>query len=557
MLTYVAAYARFSSDNQREESIDAQLRAIREYCERKEYVLVDTYVDEAESAMTDDRPSFLRMIDDAESATWSVVLVHKLDRFSRNRYDSAIYKRKLKEYGIRVESVLEHLDDSPESVILESVLEGMAEYYSLNLGREVKKGHRENALKCMHNGGPPPYGFDVAPDGTYAINEHEAEAIRKLYEMVTHGYTLKQIAAALTDQGYYRRDGKPFHVVGLSRMLHNEKYAGTYIFNQRREVKRNGKVIQIPNPESEIIRIEGGMPAIVTRELYDEVQTIMKRRSRMSDKVSRRAREVYLLQGIFYCGDCGSTMVGIRRTDYRYNKERIVYECSGRRKSRTNCKMRAIDRDYIEGLVIDYVEQNILSDDAMSKVRDKILETVKDMEKNIPTSLDALIKELEETKAAQEKLIDAITKGIDIPSIKERLVELEDKKNSLTARIDELEAQQQAADSMRGARLDAHLEEYRDIRSQPRARQKEVLHKFVNRVTIYDNEIDGDKVDLDLKVPNSTVSLPYGYTVSRLSTTRYSSWTNPPSFLMNPGSFAKLPFHLSVSVSLPVFVCTK
>ena len=216
MLTYVVAYARFSSDNQREESIDAQLRAIREYCERKEYVLVDTYVDEAESAMTDDRPSFLRMIDDAENATWSVVLVHKLDRFSRNRYDSAIYKRKLKEYGIRVESVLEHLDDSPESVILESVLEGMAEYYSLNLGREVKKGHHENALKCMHNGGPPPYGFDVAPDGTYAINEHEAEAIRKLYEMVTHGYTLQQVAAELTDQGYYRRDGKPFHVVGLS-----------------------------------------------------------------------------------------------------------------------------------------------------------------------------------------------------------------------------------------------------------------------------------------------------------------------------------------------------
>lgn len=515
MLTYVVAYARFSSDNQREESIDAQLRAIREYCERKEYVLVDTYIDEAESAMTDDRPSFLRMIDDAENATWSVVLVHKLDRFSRNRYDSAIYKRKLKDYGIRVESVLEHLDDSPESVILESVLEGMAEYYSLNLGREVKKGHRENALKCMHNGGRTPYGFAVASDGTYTINEHEAEAVRKLYELITHGYTLQQAADTLTNQGYCRRDGSPFDMISLSRMLHNEKYAGTYIFNRRKEIKRNGKTVQIQNPESEIIRIEGGMPAIVTRELFDEVQRIMKRRSKMGDKVSRRAREVYLLQGIFYCGNCGSSMVGTRRTDHRYNKDRIVYECGGRRKHRTDCRLRAINRDYIEDIVIDYVEQNILSDDAMGKVKELILETVKDMEKNIPTSLDALNKELAETKAAQSKLIDAITSGIDISSVKDRLVELEDKKNSLTARIEELDSQKQAADSMRGARLDAHLEDYRNIRSQPRARQKEVLHKFVNRVTIYDNDIDGDKLELDLKVPDSTVLLPSGYTVSR------------------------------------------
>lgn len=517
MVTYVAAYARFSSDNQREESIDAQLRAVREYCQRKDYVLIETYVDEAESAMTDDRPSFLRMIDDAADAAWTVVLVHKLDRFSRNRYDSAIYKRKLKEYGIRVESVLEHLDDSPESVILESVLEGMAEYYSLNLGREVKKGHHENALKCMHNGGPPPYGFTVNADGTYGINEYEAEAIRKLYEMVTQGYTLQQIADALTVQGYYTRDGKPFGITALSRMAHNEKYKGVYLFNLRKEVKRNGRRLQIPNPESEIIRIDGGMPAIVTPEIFEEVQRILRRRSRMGDKVSRRAKEIYLLQGIFYCGNCGSSMVGIRRTDHRYNKTRVVYECGGRRKGRTVCKLRAIDRDYVEGIVIDYVEQNILSDEAMQRVKDKILDAIREMEHTIPTSLNALTKELKETNTAQSKIIDAIASGIDIPSVKDRLMELEDKKNSLTARIEELQAQQLVADSMRDARLDAHLAEYRNIRTQPRARQKEILHKFVNKVTIYDNDDDGDKVELDLKVPDTLVALPSGYTVQRPS----------------------------------------
>ena len=139
-LTYVVAYARFSSDNQREESIDAQLRAIRQYCQQHDYILLDTYVDEARSATTDDRPAFQQMVKDSASGDWSAVIVHKLDRFSRNRYDSAIYKKQLKDNGVHVESVLERLDDSPESVILESLLEGMSEYYSKNLAREVLKG---------------------------------------------------------------------------------------------------------------------------------------------------------------------------------------------------------------------------------------------------------------------------------------------------------------------------------------------------------------------------------------------------------------------------------
>lgn len=170
------------------------------------------------------------------------------------------------------------------------------------------------------------------------------------------------------------------------------------------------------------------MPAIVTPEIFEEVQRILRRRSRMGDKVSRRAKEIYLLQGIFYCGNCGSSMVGIRRTDHRYNKTRVVYECGGRRKGRTVCKLRAIDRDYVEGIVIDYVEQNILSDEAMQRVKDKIIDAIQEIEHTIPTSLNAPTKELKETNTAQSKIIDAIASGIDIPSAKDRLMELEDKK---------------------------------------------------------------------------------------------------------------------------------
>ncbi|MCL6559890.1 MAG: recombinase family protein, partial [Firmicutes bacterium] len=171
-------YARFSSDNQREESITAQVRACTEYAQRKGYAVVKVYTDEARSAITDDRPGFLQMIEDIKSGRVKadLLLVHKLDRFARNRYDSAFYKRELRRAGVRVESVLEHLDDSPESILMESVIEGMAEYYSRNLAREVMKGMKETALQGKHNGGKPPLGYDVDSEGRYIINEAEAIA---------------------------------------------------------------------------------------------------------------------------------------------------------------------------------------------------------------------------------------------------------------------------------------------------------------------------------------------------------------------------------------------
>ena len=170
----VALYARFSSDNQRSESIDAQIRAMEAYCKQHNYIIVETYVDEAKSATTDRRPAFQQMISDSSSRSFNILLVHKLDRFARNRYDSAVYKRELKKNGVTVHSVLENLDDSPESIMMEAVLEGMAEYYSQNLARETMKGLKENALQCKHTGGRPALGYDIDPvTKRLVINEEE------------------------------------------------------------------------------------------------------------------------------------------------------------------------------------------------------------------------------------------------------------------------------------------------------------------------------------------------------------------------------------------------
>ena len=123
----VALYARFSSDNQRSESIDAQVRAMSNFCKQNHWQIVATYTDEARSATTDNRPQFQQMISDSSKGIFEIVLVHKLDRFSRDRYDSAIYKKRLKKNNVRLCSVLERMDDSPESIMMESVLEGMAD----------------------------------------------------------------------------------------------------------------------------------------------------------------------------------------------------------------------------------------------------------------------------------------------------------------------------------------------------------------------------------------------------------------------------------------------
>ena len=196
-------YARFSSDNQREESIDAQLRAMHEYCKRNKIVVAGEYCDLAKSATTDDRPQFLNMVTDSKNKGFDLAIVHKLDRFSRNRYDSAYYKRELKRNGVTLISVLENLDDSPESIILESVLEGMSEYYSRNLSREVMKGMRETALQCKCLGGSPPYGYKVNKETRkYEIDEGEAEAVQFIFKSIIEGYSYQETVDRLNRKGY-------------------------------------------------------------------------------------------------------------------------------------------------------------------------------------------------------------------------------------------------------------------------------------------------------------------------------------------------------------------
>ncbi|XMB85465.1 recombinase family protein [Mycoplasmatota bacterium WC44] len=350
-----ARYSRYSSDNQRYESIEAQERAIGDFAEKEGYTIVRSYVDKATSGTsTVGRDGFLQMIEDSAKGGFQYVIVHKLDRFARDRYDSAVYKRKLKDNGVKVISVLENLDDNPESIILESVLEGMNEYYSANLSREVKKGQAENALKAVHNGGIPPLGLDVDPaTKKYIINEHEAVAVRIIYKMFSSSYSYEQIAERLVELGYNTKRGTDIKSSSLIDILRNEKYIGNYVFNRTVSKNHRGKRNnRLSKNDDDIIRVKGAIEPIISEKLFNEVQEILNNR-RNGGKF--KAKTNYLLSGLIYCKKCGGRLQGNKRKAGSGKKEYASYRC--------RCKeVKEINKENLDGYVANLLMETILDE---------------------------------------------------------------------------------------------------------------------------------------------------------------------------------------------------
>ena len=171
-------YARYSSDSQTEQSIEGQLRVCREYAQNNDILIVDTYIDRAMTGTNDMRPDFQRMLKDSAKRQWEVVLVYKLDRFSRDKYEMTIHKHTLKENGVKLVSAMENIPDSPEGIILESLLEGMNQYYSAELAQKINRGLKESWMKGQTTGGKPVFGYDVV-DKKCIINEYESELYLK------------------------------------------------------------------------------------------------------------------------------------------------------------------------------------------------------------------------------------------------------------------------------------------------------------------------------------------------------------------------------------------
>ena len=409
-----ALYARYSSDNQREQSIEAQLEILRRFTDDNGYTVVAEYCDYAKSATTSNRPEFLRMIDDARNKGFDYVIVHKLDRFSRDRYDSAFFKRELKRNDVKLISVLEKLDDSPESIILESLLEAMAEYYSRNLGREVMKGLGVNAKKCIWNGGPPPLGYDVV-DQRLVVNPEEAKAVQIIFEMTAEGYGYGAIVDRLNLLGFKTKKGVAFGRNSIYEIIRNERYKGIYVFNKRAS-KHNNHAYK---PDEEVVRIEGGCPAIVTTELWERAKAV-RRASRSSYS---NAKRTYLLTGLLYC-ECGGKFHGNVRRHKQRGLEYTTYRCSAR-VNKHECDTKEIRCSILDAWVIDEFFKVFFTEDSIKKITQGLNENLKDMVDN-DDQYNRVKDTLSRAEKSRDNLIEAISQTGTNEAITAKIKECEE-----------------------------------------------------------------------------------------------------------------------------------
>lgn len=341
-MTSAVIYARYSSEKQTEQSIEGQLAVCYEFAKRQDYTVIREYVDRARSAKTDARPEFQRMIADSAKKNFDVVLVYQLDRFSRNRYDSAVYKSRLKKNGVRVVSARENITEDASGVLMEALLEGLSEYYSVELAQKVRRGMDINAEKCLSNGGTIPFGFKIDSEKHFIIDEEKAPYLQQIFEMYANGYTVKDIADYLNAKQIKTATGSQFNKSSLHRMLTNKRYCGIYTYGD----------VEVPD----------GIPRLVSDELFYKVAEIMDKNKKAPARA--RAKEEYLLTTKLFCGHCHDLMVGVSGKSST-GKKHAYYSCNKARKKQ--CDKKNVQKDWIENKVYALALAQ-LTDENISKI---------------------------------------------------------------------------------------------------------------------------------------------------------------------------------------------
>lgn len=412
-------YARYSSHAQRDASIDQQLAVCRAFAARGGIDVVDVYTDRALTGTNDNRPGFRRMITDAQKGRWSYVIVYALDRFSRDRYDAATNKHKLRQAGVKVISATEPISDEPAGILMESMLEGWAEYYSRELSVKTRRGMTDNAQKCMVNG-PLPYGYRRGADGKYEIVPEEAAVVREVFRRIAAGEPFRAISDDLNARGIRRHRGARWDSSSYNWMISNARYAGIYIYKD--------------------IRIPGGIPAIVSQAEFDAVQqrVAYKRNPRRSAAsgapVSRRRDDgIYLLTGKLFCGDCQSPMIGVSGTA-RSGSLHHYYACRGRiSKTAPTCTLKNIRQGDIEYDIAAAIRTKFLNPETIQAIAEASyayqLQAAADPE------LPLLEQQLADTNRALKNIMAAIEQGIFTASTRDRIQELESEKLDLSTRL--------------------------------------------------------------------------------------------------------------------------
>ena len=451
-------YARYSSDNQREESIEGQIRECTAYAERNGITVVRHYIDRALSAKTDNRPDFQQMIRDSNKKLFEIVLVWKFDRFARNRFDSANYKMILKKNNVHLISVMEPIAEGSQGILVETLLEGMAEYYSAELSEKVIRGQTENALKGKCTGGTGTIGYKIDEEKFYRIDPLVAPFVLEAFQRYDNGEKIVEILNYLNEKGVRNMLGGKLTCSSMNTMLKNRRYIGELSFRDT----------VVPD----------AIPAIVPKDLFDRVQKRLEKNKRAPAR--GKADEEYLLTTKLFCGKCGALMFGESGTSAT-GRTYYYYKCATA-KRRKGCNKKTVQKDWLESLVVQET-MKLIQDDAMIE---RIVQLVMDFQNQENTTIPLLEKQLREVDRKLDNLMKAIEEGLFTRTTKERLDALEAQKDELTAKI--------ADEKLRKPSFNADfirfwLMKFRKFDISQQKQRKALIEIFVNAIFLYDDRM--------------------------------------------------------------------
>ena len=494
-LTPAALYARVSSDRQDVDlSVSAQLRALKEYAKANGYSVAREYIDEAESGRVADRPQFREMIEEGSKpkAPFEVILVWKFSRFTRKREHAVAFKSQLRRKGIRVVSITEQAEDNATGRLLEGIIESVDEYYSENLAQEVVRGMREAASRGFFLGSKAPFGYRKVKvsDGakerpTLEVDPATAPVVSEIFEKSLRGSGLKELCKELNERGVTNR-GKRWNKGGLHYVLRNEAYTGAAVWGRTSKGEK----------DADPVRVEGAWPALVSRELFEDVQQAMSERA---PKVQRPGRvgSQYLLSGLLKCGVCGRpySAQGAKSGQFAY------YICGTLfREGAGTCSARYLNAPRLETFVVEKIRERILNEETIVALVTLVAEEIDAMAGEMSGRLEVVEAELGDVRKRLEKLYEAIeTSELTLEVLSPRIFSLRHREEQLEAAREDAETQleQRRVELPDTEEITRYVAEFRDfLKDGTIPERKALIRNFVEGI-----EVMGDEATLTYTVP--------------------------------------------------------
>lgn len=365
----------------------------------------------------------------------------------------------MKKNGVKVVSATEVISEGAEGIILESVLEGYAEYYSADLSEKVIRGMTDNALKCKYNGGTRPIGYLIDDEQYFQIDPLTAPFVQDAFKRYDEGATMTQIRDWLNEQGMRNTRGQRMTYNSVQHLLKNRRYMGEYAYRD--------------------IVVPGGIPAIVPKDLFERVQEKLAKNKKAPAR--HKAEDDYLLTTKLFCGYCGAYLCGESGTSHTGNVHRY-YKCASVKKKRAECRKRPVKKEWIEDLVVSETMKMVMDDAAI----EAIVSMLMDLQDRENVNLPLYEQQLRETNTAIQNLLNAIQQGILTKSTKGRLEELEASKEELETRI---ACERLAKPKVSAEFMTFWLHRFRKLDVRQKSHRKMLIDTFVNAIFLYDDKM--------------------------------------------------------------------